>query len=273
VHVREERGFEDDMNKEFKNRLTGGDVLLGVASSFPAPSIVESIGGMWDWVWIDGQHGQLDYHDILGCVRAADAAGTAPIVRVQSHDFGVIGRAADMAPAGIMVPMVNNAEEARAVVAALRFPPLGQRSFGGRRIIERGGLDFYKRVNDECVLVAQIETPEAVEHAEAIAATEGVDALFVGADDLKVRMDIPMTTAFQDSDALTKVMTTVAEAAGNTGKAAGCVTVSPETLRAALSLGHRLVACGSDGSFLRAESTNRRNAMDAVVAEMSAPGR
>ncbi len=260
------------MNKNFKERLTAGKVLLGVATSFPATGIVESIGGTWDWIWIDGQHGQLDYHDLLGCVRAADLAGAASIVRVQSHDFGAIGRVADMAPAGLMVPMVNNAEEARTVVNALRFPPLGQRSFGGRRIIEKGGLEFFKRVNDECLLVAQIETPEAVENAEAIAATEGVDVLFVGADDLKVRMGMPIGTAFQDSDELTKVMTDVAAAARNAGKAVGCVTVTPETLRAAVSLGHRFVACGSDGSFLRAASTDKRNAMDTVVAEMPETG-
>lgn len=253
------------MNKAFAERIRANEALIGMAISFPTPGIVEQVGGMWDWLWIDGQHGQLDYSDIVACVRMADAVGSASIVRVPSLEYGAIGRMADLAPAGIMAPMVNSAEDAKAVVNALRYPPLGQRSYGGRRIVDVAGRGYYERTNTETVLVAQIETPEAVECAEAIAATEGVDVLFVGADDLKVRLGIPIDTAFENSRALTDIMTRVADAARKAGKAVGCVAATPETLSAALALGYRLLAGGSDGAFMKAEATRRREALGKTV--------
>ena len=117
-------------------RMNDGEIALGFGLGLPAAAIIEHACGGWDWLWIDGQHGQHDYRSMLECVRAADACDIAPIVRVPGHDYGTIGRVLDMRPAGIMVPMIDTAEDARAVVDAVRFPPLGKRSYGGRRSID-----------------------------------------------------------------------------------------------------------------------------------------
>jgi len=193
----------------------------------------------------------------LYLIRVADACGLPPIPRVPGHAYDIIGPVMDMRPAGIMVPMVDTPEQARQVVQATRFPPLGNRSFGGRRLIDLEGRDFFRTVNQDTLLLAQIETPKAVENASAIAAIDGVDVLFFGADDLKVRLGIPINTPVTDSGELTRALERVARDARAAGKFAGCVATNGKTLALAVSLGYRLIAGGHDVYFLR-EATNAK---------------
>ena len=153
-----------------QNRLRVGEVALGLSLNYPAPGIIECMGAGWDWLWIDGQHGQMDYQSMLQCVRTADACGLAPIPRVSRHEPGTIGPVMDMKPAGILVPMVDTVAQARNIVEAVYFPPLGKRSFGGRRVTDVGGRNYYQTANEDTLLVVQIETPEGAANAEAIAA-------------------------------------------------------------------------------------------------------
>ncbi len=151
--------------------------------------LIETIGPMWDFLWIDGQHGPFSYDSALTAVRTTDLVGTDSLLRVPGQEHSLLGLYADMLPSAMMVPVVNTPEQAKAVVDATRFPPLGNRSYGGRRPIDFLGRDYY--MGEGLVLVLQIETPEAVENAAAIAALEGVDALFLGADDLKIQLGVP----------------------------------------------------------------------------------
>ena len=234
-----------------RGKLQNDQVALGLAITLPAPGIIEAIGAGWDWVWIDGQHGQMSYDAMLYQVRVADARGLAPVPRVPGHAYDTIGPVMDMRPAGIMVPMVDTPEQARHVVDAARFPPIGKRSIGGRRMVDLEGRDYYQSANQDTLLLAQIETPEAVENASAIAAIEGVDVLFFGADDVKVRLGIPINTPVPDSAELTRAMERTARAARDAGKFAGCVATNSATLALAVSLGYRLLAGGVDVLFLR----------------------
>jgi len=127
------------MNTKVRDILRSGGVALGVGLMYPSPSAVESLGQGWDWMWIDGQHGQLGYDTILHAVQTSELTGLSPIVRVPGHAPQVIGQALDTGAAGVMVPMVNTPDQARAVVHAACFPPLGGRSYGGRRVIDSGG--------------------------------------------------------------------------------------------------------------------------------------
>ena len=163
------------MSMSLHQKLRTGRVILGLNLQYPAAGIIECIGAGWDWVWIDGQHGQHDYRSVLECVRVADSCGIAPVVRVSGHEPGLIGPAMDMRPAGIMVPMVNTVGEAQAIVKAARFPPLGERSYGGRRVIDLGTREYFKTADQDTILIVQLETKEALDNAAAIAATEGVD--------------------------------------------------------------------------------------------------
>ena len=111
------------MKESLNARLANGEVLLGMGFMYPAAGIIEGAGRGWDWAWIDGQHGEMDYRTTLECVRVAQACGLLPVVRVPGHEYGFIGPAMDMAPAGIMIPMVDTAEQAQQLVESMRFGP------------------------------------------------------------------------------------------------------------------------------------------------------
>ena len=147
----------------FRSRLQSGVPQLGLAIMYPAPGVVERIGPDWDWIWIDSQHGELGYSDVLAMVRACDLIGRPSFVRVPGHEFGPIGLALDTGASGLIVPVVDTPEQAQTVVNAAKFPPLGRRSYGGRRPIDRQGRTYSDTANEEVVLVAQIESPEAIE--------------------------------------------------------------------------------------------------------------
>ena len=109
---------------------------LGLGVMYPAAGIIERIGPDWDWMWIDGQHGELGYGDILAAVRASNLIQRPTVVRVPGHDSGAIGLALDTAADAVMVPMIDDADQARQIVNAAKFPPLGNRSYGARRPID-----------------------------------------------------------------------------------------------------------------------------------------
>jgi len=253
------------MPDSFARRLRSGQALLGFGVMYPAPGIIECVGRGWDWAWIDGQHGQLDWDAILQCVRAAEAIGLASVVRVPSCEYGVVGRALDTCPSAIMAPMVDTSEQASHFVEAGRFPPLGCRSYGGRRPIDLHGRGYYQGEDAEPLLIAQIETPEAVGNAKGIAKTRGVEVLFFGPDDLKIRLGLPIDTPIEESAELLDAMRSVAEAAADSGKSAGCVAATPRAMAAALSMGYRLIVGGSDVAFLRTAAGARLAELKEVI--------
>ncbi|MBT3379265.1 MAG: hypothetical protein HN742_01130 [Lentisphaerae bacterium] len=241
---------------QLTQRLNDGDVLLGVAQTLPSPGILESmLCPGWDFVWIDGQHGQFDYHELLNSVRTADLMGIETIVRVPGHDYGTLGLHADMGPAAIMVPMVNSAAIARSVVSALRFPPLGSRSFGGRRPCDVFGKGYHQ-THEPCIL-AQIETAEGLANAGDIAAEPGVGMLFFGPADMKLSMGLPLEAPVDETPELQDAMVRIAEAAAKAGKLAGCICQTPDALKAARALDYRLIAGGADVLFIRQGTADR----------------
>lgn len=235
-------------------KLARDEVCLGVGLMYPNPNCIEAIGPGWDWLWIDGQHGQFDYATILHAVQVAELTGLDSIVRPPGHAPDLIGQILDTGAQGLMIPIVNTPEQAEAIVKAASFPPLGTRSYGGRRVIDRNGRDYYLTANDKWCLVVQIETMEAVERAHEIAAVEGVDALFFGPDDMKMHMGIPINTPVEQSDKLLQAMETTAAAARNAGKAAGCIAATPAALHRFIDFGYRLIVGGGDIGFLRVTS-------------------
>lgn len=237
------------MNTTLRDKLTAGQILLGLGHMYPAAGIIEGMGVGWDFSWIDMQHGQHDFASTLGAIRAAECMNLHPVVRVPGHSTEGISKVADMDPDAVMVPMVNDASQAKHAVDALRFPPVGARSYGGRRVIDRNGRDYYK--DRDIVTIVQIETLEAVERAEEIAATEGVDVLFFGPDDMKLRMGLDLATPVNQSEQLTDAQRKVAAAAKAAGKWAGSVAVTPELLRLNIEMGYQFIVGGGDIMFLR----------------------
>lgn len=226
-----------------------GQSPFGLALCYNCPGIVERVGRDWDWIWVDAQHGQFSYDDVVSAVRAVEVVGGRAVLRAPGKSAEWLGLYADLAPAGIMVPMVNNADEARDVVKALRFPPLGERSYGSRRAGDLYGPRYYSEL--DLFVMAQIETVEAVENAPAIAAVEGIDCLFFGANDVKLAMGLPQEIPIAEAPQVHAAMQRAADGARAAGKSAGCVAVGESAIRLSLDMGYQLLASGADQLFLR----------------------
>lgn len=153
---------------------------LSIGNAFTA-EIMAAQG--YDSITIDIQHGALDYGSVLPMLQAMRASGVVPMARVPWREPGIVMKALDAGAMGIICPMVNSAEEAAEFVSYTRYPPLGQRSFGPTRAaVAYGGYGV--GANDEVLALAMIETQAGVDNLEEIAATPGLDGLYIGPADL-----------------------------------------------------------------------------------------
>jgi 4-hydroxy-2-oxoheptanedioate aldolase len=236
---------------------------------YPPAGVIERIGPDWDWIWIDGQHGELGYSDLLGLVRACDLIKRPAIVRVPGHEFGPIGLALDMGSAGVIVPCVDTPAQAQAVVDAAKFPPLGKRSYGGRRPIDLLGRTYSDTANKDVLLVCQIESPQAIENADAIASIDGVDALFLGPDDIMLRRGYSMTET-RSKATLGQDMQVVIDACRKHSKLAVMVGVGEEMLSLCVRMGFNMIVSGGDVMFLAGGSKKAAADARAVLAQSTA---
>ena len=235
--------------ESFRDKLRPGVTQIGLCIMYPAPGVVERIGADWDWIWLDGQHGQMGYSELLPLVRACDLVQRPAFVRVAWHETGPIGLALDMGAAGVIVPCVDTPDQARALVDAAKFPPLGKRSYGARRPIDRHGRLYVNTANTDTMLVLQIETPEGIANADAIAALPGVDALFLGPDDIMLRRGHPMD-APRNRATLWEDMIAVTRPCRKHGKAAVTVGRGAEWFTLCMEAGFNMIVAGGDVPFL-----------------------
>jgi len=236
---------------ELRRRILAGETLFGVWASLSSPASAELLGRAgYDWVVVDMEHGLTTEAELLAHLTAIEGSGSVALVRPQSGERLRIGRALDMGAAGIVVPRLDTAEQVREAVTFLRYPPTGQR---GVALLTRGarlGTVSHAGVaalNDDIVGIVQIESPSALEAAEAFAATDGVDVLFVGPADLSHSLGIPGQFAnpiYQD--ALRKVVA----ACRAHGKAPGILLYDHASFRPHLDLGFTFVGLGADVSFV-----------------------
>lgn len=153
---------------------------LSIGNPFTA-EIMASQG--YDSVTIDIQHGALDYSSVLPMFQAMSHTGVVPMARVPWLDPGIIMKALDAGAMGIICPMINNADEAAKFVSCMRYPPLGQRSYGPTRAnVAYGG--YPTAMNDEVLAFAMIETADGMKNLDEIAATPGLDGIYIGPADL-----------------------------------------------------------------------------------------
>ncbi|MQB46482.1 aldolase/citrate lyase family protein [Rhizobium sp. ICMP 5592] len=154
---------------------------LSIGNAFTA-EIMAAQG--YDSVSIDIQHGALDYNSVLPMFQAMRASGVVPMARVPWLEPGIIMKVLDAGAYGVICPMVNTAAQAAEFVSYLRYPPHGQRSFGPTRVSFAAGPNYAGEANDEILGFAMVETKQAMENLDAIAATPGLDGIYVGPADL-----------------------------------------------------------------------------------------
>ncbi|QDT00403.1 HpcH/HpaI aldolase family protein [Adhaeretor mobilis] len=252
---------------QLSERLRNKEPLLGFYYGYPAEGILETIGPGWDFVWIDGQHGQLSFGDALSAVRAASWLGLETVLRVPTHDPGLLSQYADTAPSAMMIPQVDSAEMATAIVRALRFPPQGNRSYGGRRVIDVNGHDYYR--SSEPLIMAQIESRIGLKNVEQIVAVDGIDGLFFGCDDFKLSLGLPIETCAAENESIQIARGNTARAAQSADKWSG-TSIGVSELSAHLDMGYQLLAIGSDVGFLRQGSRQALNEGRSILHKSSA---
>jgi 4-hydroxy-2-oxoheptanedioate aldolase len=145
----------------------------------------------FDALCIDLQHGTSEMKDVGPLLQAISQTDTVPFVRVAWNEPAPIMRALDLGAYGVIVPLVNTAAEAAAAVAACRYPPVGIRSNGPVRAIHYGGPDYVANANDEILVMAMIETRDGLANLDAICATPGLDAVYIGPSDLSFALGLP----------------------------------------------------------------------------------
>lgn len=173
-------------------RWKRGEVTYGTWLSIPNAFSAEIMASQgFDWINIDMQHGLIDYQAAVTMLQAISTTPTIPFVRVPWNEMGIIGKVLDAGAYGVIIPMVNSAEEARAAVAACRYHPLGARSFGPIRAAYYAGPDYYAHANEQIACIPMIETQRAVDNLDDILAVPGIDAVYVGPADLSITLGLP----------------------------------------------------------------------------------
>ncbi len=235
---------------------------LSVGNSFTA-EIMAAQG--YDSLTIDAQHGALTQQDLLPMLQAIRASGVTPMVRVPWNEPGAIMKALDLGAYGIICPMVNSAEDAAAFVRCLRYPPRGERSFGPTRVAFAAGSDYGAKANDQIIGFAMIETQAAMDNLDAIAATPGLDGLYIGPADLTLSLSNgALRPGFdrQEPEMIEAIRRILAAAKAN-GIRAGLHCGTPDYAARAIGWGFDMVTVGGDARFLAA-------AAGASVAQMRA---
>lgn len=205
----------------------------------------------FDWLAIDMEHGLIDLESVFKLIQVVDLAGVVPLVRLNVNDPSTIRRVMDAGASGVIVPMVNTVEEAQIAVNAVKYPPMGKRSFGLGRS-HKYGKDFeqyIKNANSKSILVIQIEHIDAIKNIDAILQVKGIDSIIIGPYDLSGSMGIP--GKFDDNKFKEKI-TTIIRKVKRSKVALGIHIVHPslKELQERIKQGFRFIGYGMDTIFL-----------------------
>ena len=248
---------------EFAAKVRRHDPVIGYWIQLDSPSSTERVARLgYDYVGLDAQHGLFGYSGMLAALTAIDAAGRAVgLVRVAANDATAIGRALDAGAAGVIVPLINTAEDAAAAVAAAHYPPSGIRSYGPTRSMMRIGPNP-DDADSSITVLAMIETAEGLANTEAVAATPGLDGIYIGPSDLNIAVGgaspADPTVAPEFEAALTRVR----RACAANGLTAGLHTRTGEEAAKRLSEGFTFLTVASDMTHLEAAAAAHFAAAD-----------
>lgn len=242
----------------FKRALQAGQAQIGLWSTLPSSYVSELIAGAgFDWLLLDTEHTPSDVPQMLQQLQAVAAARpreglgcSHAVVRPAWNDKVLIKRYLDIGVQTLLLPFVQNADEARAAVEAVRYAPQGIRGMGGSMRASNFGRDaeYVAHAADEICLLVQVETGEALDNLEAIAKVDGIDGVFIGPADLSASLGYPGNATHPEVEAtIDRALATIRAC----GKAPGILAVNPERAQACLDAGALFVAVGMDMMLLR----------------------
>ena len=243
-------------------RVLAGETLFGLFLDLGSPFSAEICARAgYDWLVVDLEHGAGTEAGLVGLLQSVEVGGSTAVVRPQSGERLRIGRALDLGAAGIVIPRLESAAEAREAVSFLRYPPAGVRGVAlrtrgaGMGSVAHGEVH---QINERILGIVQIESVGALHEADEIAAIDGVDVLFVGPADLTHSLGVP--GRFDDETYLA-ALRTVVDACAAHGKAAGILVYDLGVVPGLLELGYRFVGIGADGALI---ASGARAALAAV---------
>ncbi len=255
-----------------KKRILRGDRLTGGWLSLSSPIAAQIMAEAgYDVLMIDLEHTASNYLSAISLMQAVQAGGGTPVIRCSSADMVDIKRTLDAGPAGIMVPNILDAAHAREVVAHCRYAPEGDRgaapgyiratAYYGDRV-----PDYLRAMREDFLLIIQVESAGAVSDIDAIAATDGVDMVFIGPADLSAslgRVGDFSSAAFTEAFARIESRTLAA------GTALGCITFADWTAGRLYANGHQLVLAGADAMLLAAAAAGDRQELSAALEQQA----
>jgi 4-hydroxy-2-oxoheptanedioate aldolase len=234
-------------------KLKAGEAAIGTWLGVPSPFSTRFMARLgFDYLTVDMEHQPIDIETAAAMFAAITETGTTALARVPWNTAENIKRVLDCGAQGIVVPMVNTRAEAEAAVAAAKYPPAGIRSVGGMLHALNFKTDpatYYSRANDEILVVVQAESPEGVANADEILSVPGVDAVFIGPNDLLCQMGHTPKMESDHPD-FVEALAHLVRTANRYGVAPGIHTANHEACNRRLAEGFRFLAIASDARFM-----------------------
>ncbi len=238
-----------------KQRLKAGEPSIGTWLSLPSPEAAEQVSQLgFDWLVIDAEHNPVDIRTLAQMFAAMTASGIAPMVRIPWNSPENFKRVLDAGAWGTVVPMVNTREEAERAVRAARYHPLGNRSVGGGRhgiSFGSSGAEYFSNANDQVLLVLQIEHIDGVTNADEILSVPGVDACFIGPNDLAASMGLGLGVPLESDDpALVEAIMHIRDTCKKHGVATGIHTSGAAAVNMRIQQGFQFCAMASELRYM-----------------------
>jgi 4-hydroxy-2-oxoheptanedioate aldolase len=239
---------------DLRSRLASGEPFLFSWMSIPSAPLAAQVARLpFHGVCLDMQHGMIGFSDAAPMLAAINAAGVPAMVRALWNDPAIPGQALDAGACAVISPMINTRGQAEALVRAAKYPPIGSRSWGGYTALQASGLtpgEYLREANRMTMVFAMIETVEALSNVEEIAATPGLDGLFVGPSDLSITLSRGAGIDKLGKGTL-EAMERVAAAARKNGLVAGAFGGSAEVIKTYSKLGFTFFAAAVDVDLLQ----------------------
>lgn len=240
-----------------RQRLQQGEPSIGTWLSLPSPEAAAYVSSLGlDWLVVDAEHNAVDIRTLGQMFTSIAATGVAPMVRIPWNTGENIKRVLDAGAWGIVVPMVNSREEAELAVSAAKYPPAGTRSVGGSMhamSFATSGKEYYEHANDSTLVVLQIEHIDGVNNAEEILSVPGVDACFIGPNDMAASMGLGIGVPLEsDQPELVEAIMHVRDTCRKHGVAPGIHTSDAEGARMRIEQGFQFCALASEIKYLLA---------------------
>lgn len=248
--------------QKLAEQLASGQPTLGTWSTLDAPEAVASLMQEdFATVVLDLQHGSMDYRSAKEAIALIAGINKPSIARVPVADYGLVSRLADAGAAGIIAPMINNADDAKKLVAATKYPPIGERSWGPNTVekyTDYYGADYFAAANKFTLCFAMFETQSAFDNMDEILSVEGLDGVFVGPADLSIGLSSgkvldPLHSSVDDA------LEILFKKTREYKKYMAAFAPTPKRAAEHLKSGFELVTLIGDGVFLRAGAKNAIN--------------